>query len=67
MIARSDIPCPKCKSTQSRLCPGKGPHVAQLRCNRCDAFIKWVPRRQLDDMGVDPEQLTDTASLPLFG
>jgi hypothetical protein len=39
-------PCVKCGSTVGATGPGKGPHVAELRCVRCGAHYRWLSERE---------------------
>jgi len=32
-----------------KLRPGSGPHAAGAECQACGAFIKWLPKRLIQD------------------
>lgn len=36
--------CPHCGSSSLSTHPGVGPHAAQLRCDRCNRHIRWLPK-----------------------
>jgi hypothetical protein len=46
-LSRNIIPCAKCGSKERKLGIGKGPHLASLRCGKCDHFIKWLGKSEL--------------------
>jgi hypothetical protein len=48
--------CPSCGAQEvPRFQPGTGPHVAKAVCAHCDTFLKWVPRRLLEQsLGKEP-------------
>jgi hypothetical protein len=39
--------CDSCGSTEFVVEPGAGPHAAGLRCDRCGARGRWLPRTYL--------------------
>lgn len=44
-LITTEAPCKDCTSTTQRICKGKGPHAASLRCAACDKFVKWLSVR----------------------
>lgn len=49
--------CPNCKSSETYIGPGSGPHAAALRCRRCDRLYCWIPKAE----SPPPEELTRAA------
>lgn len=40
-------PCRFCGTCEGRIRPGKGPHLAQIRCNGCDRSLGWLSSQML--------------------
>lgn len=35
-------PCSYCGGIEGNIRPGKGPHLAGVRCNECDTHLGWL-------------------------
>lgn len=40
-------PCLYCGGIEGNIRPGKGPHLAGVRCNSCDNHLGWLSRQWL--------------------
>jgi hypothetical protein len=42
--------CRECGSVLGKVSPGKGPHVASVRCDGCGNFLGWLSQRAVKQM-----------------